>query len=124
MYSMKFDWKTFKVHLPHFEQWVKSVAGASYKGNSADSHFTLWFDAEPSQQIKDTIQSNWDSLREDTENVYISQAQKRNRAVSAATVSIPVQNWDQLLPSERKIMMKMELTDTDKDELITKYPQV
>jgi hypothetical protein len=47
MYSINLAWKSYPVDLPSIEAFVKSVAGSSYKGNSADTDLTLWFSDDP-----------------------------------------------------------------------------
>lgn len=61
MYSVKLAWKQFNVDLPSIEAWVKNLAGSSYKGNSADSALTLWFEGEdpaaiPMHDVQVTIE--------------------------------------------------------------------
>lgn len=124
MFNIKLEWKPFKIHLPVFESSIKALSGNNYKGNSADSALTLHFEVEPTDVVKAHIQTAYDALFESGENARISKMQKRERAVNAATISIPLQNWDQLTTAERKIMMKLSLGEADLDELVSKYPQV
>jgi hypothetical protein len=46
MYSVKLAWKNFNVDLPSIEAWARALS-PSYKGNSADTGLTLWFDSDP-----------------------------------------------------------------------------
>lgn len=46
MYSVKLEWKQFNVDLDAIHAWVKNLAGSTYKGASADTALTLWFDTD------------------------------------------------------------------------------
>lgn len=65
MYSMKLEWKEFNVDLGAMEAWFKEQS-EDYTGNSADSALTLWFQNEPSDDIKEAIQAKWDGLEADS----------------------------------------------------------
>lgn len=65
MYSMKLDWKEFNVDLAALDAWFRGES-EDYKGNSADAALTLWFENEPSDEIKEAIQAKWDGLESDS----------------------------------------------------------
>lgn len=64
MYSMKLEWKEFNVSLASIDAFCKAQS-EDYTGNSADSALTLWFENEPSEEIKEVIQAKWDSIESD-----------------------------------------------------------
>lgn len=66
MYEMKLDWKEYSIDLRAVEVWMKANT-TGYLGNSADVCLHLWFEEEPSQEDKDTIQAYWDGLDENSD---------------------------------------------------------
>lgn len=44
MYSVKLQWKNFNVDVSSINDWAKAQWPENYKGSSADSMLTLWFD--------------------------------------------------------------------------------
>ena len=76
MYSMKLEWKEFNEDLRAIDAFVK-LQSEDYKGNSADSALTLWFENEPSEEIKQAIADKWDGLSAESEEAasYQSAAQ-------------------------------------------------
>ena len=123
MYSIVKEWKSYKVHLPVLEAWFKANAGEGYKGNSADVVLTLWFDNEPSVEIKSAVDAQWDSLTEEGEAAKILLYENRNKVVEAAKAALLTATFDSLIPAERKLLMNVALTDDDRDALLVKYPQ-
>jgi len=123
MFSIVKEWKSYKVHLLVFEAWLKANAGEGYKGNSADVVLTLWFDNEPSVEIKSAVDAQWDSLTEEGEAAKILLYENRNKVVEAAKAALLTATFDSLIPAERKLLMNVALTDDDRDALLVKYPQ-
>lgn len=123
MFSIVKEWKSYEVHLPALEAWLKTNAGASYRGNSADAVFTLWFEDEPSEEIKLAIDSQWDALTEEGEVAKIHLAADREAAIAAARAALLTASFDSLIPAERKLWMGVALDETDKDAILAKYPQ-
>ena len=123
MYSIVYSWKSYKVHLPVLEAWLKANAGEGYKGNSADASLTLWFDDEPSEEIKLAVDAQWDALTEEGEAAKILLYENRNKAVESARAALLTATFDSLIPAERKLWMNAALTVEDKDALLVKFPQ-
>ena len=123
MHSIVYSWKSYKVHLPVLEAWLKANTGEGYKGNSADASLTLWFEDEPSEEIKTAVDAQWDSLTEEGEAAKILLYENRNKAVDAARAALLTATFDSLIPAERKLWMNAALTDEDKDALLVKFPQ-
>jgi hypothetical protein len=67
MFNIRLEWKSFPLNLNAVDQWMRAHAGDQYRGNSADSRLTLWFENEPEQAIQDEIQAYWDALSETSE---------------------------------------------------------
>lgn len=65
MYPIKLEWKEFNVDLKAIETWAKAQSN-DCTGSSADYAFTLYFNNEPSDEIKDAIQAKWDGLTPDS----------------------------------------------------------
>lgn len=63
-FTLELEWQAFNIDLAAMETWFKANAGADYCGSSADTNLKLHFTAEPTQAIKDAIQTKWDSLTE------------------------------------------------------------
>lgn len=64
MYELKLDWKEFSINMNAAEAWLRANAGDQYRGNSADSCLHVWFETEPSQDIKDAVSAYWDGLHD------------------------------------------------------------
>jgi hypothetical protein len=120
MFSIVKSWKEFRVHLPSLDAWLRATAGEAYKGNSADSVLTLWFEEEPSAEILAAIDAQWDSLTEVGEAAKWQLDTDREAAVEAAKVSLLTAAFDSLIPAERKLLLGMTLSNEDKDALIVK----
>jgi hypothetical protein len=123
MFSIIKAWKKYRTHLPLFEAWLKVNAGSGYKGNSADYVLTLWFEEEPSEEIKSAIDAAWDALTEEGEAAKFKLDADRKAAVAATKEALFTANFTDLIPAERKIWMNADLSDSDLDALLTKFPQ-
>lgn len=117
------EWKTYRVHLGVLHTWLQANAGEGYKGASADSVLTLWFEPEPSTEIKEAIDAHWESLTEETEIAKILLDENRDKAKEAAKAALLTASFDDLIPAERKLWMNATLTTEDLDSLLAKYPQ-
>lgn len=84
VHTMQLDWKEFNLDLNTIQTWMKANAGDDFAGCSADTSLRLHFTAEPSDEIKETIQDHWDNLSEESDEAtaYMSQ---EDRATAAAT---------------------------------------
>jgi len=122
--DINFPHKEFELDRVSLEKWLRSNAGPSYAGLSVDYDFSIHFTSEPAQNIKDAIQSYWDSIDNSVESVKISHAARLDRAVAAARVGLPYTNWDSMIAAERKLVMGQMLADEDREALLQKYPQV
>lgn len=80
MFALELDWKSFNLNLASVETWLRSNAGDQYTGNSADAKLNLWFQEEPSQEIKDAIQAYWDGLEEDSAEASDYKSQEQVKA--------------------------------------------
>jgi hypothetical protein len=123
MFSIVKEWKSYRVHLGEFTAAVKVIAGENYKGMSADSVLTLWFEEDPSEEIKLAIDVKWDAVVEVDEAAKFKLDADRTAAVLAAKEALLTANFDSLIAAERKLVMNMPLTDEDKDSILVKYPQ-
>jgi hypothetical protein len=121
MFSIQYAWKSFQIHLPVLEAWLKANAGEYYTGNSADCCFTMWFSEEPSEGIKSAITAQWESLTEQGEAAKWATYEARNAAVETAKTGLLTASFDDLISAERKMLLGMSLTDEDKDALIVKF---
>lgn len=61
-FQLDLQWPSFNIDINTVETWMKINAGSNYIGNSADLDLTLWFNQDPGDSIKNTIQSYWSSL--------------------------------------------------------------
>jgi len=123
MFSIIKQWKERRVHLPTFDAWLKANAGASYRGNSADTALTLWFEEEPSEEVKTAIDAEWELLTIESEDAKFHLDADRDAAVAVAKSALLVADFGSLIPAERKLWMNLPLTDSDKDTILAKYPQ-
>ena len=123
MFSIEKQWKEHLVDLPALVVWLKANVGTFYIGLSADLKLTLHFSEEPIQADKDAIDAHWDSLDESGEDTKIAEREDKDAAELDAKAALSGQNWDDLLPAERKMVLGQDLDDADRDALLTKYPQ-
>jgi hypothetical protein len=121
MFSVVKEWKSYRVHLGDLHTWLLANAGEGYKGASADTALTLWFDVEPSEEIKTAIDVKWEAIVEVDETAKFQLDADREAAILAAKEAILTANFDSLIPAERKLVMNMPLTDEDKDALVAKF---
>ena len=85
MYSIDLQWLDFSVDLRTVEAWMRANAGADYCGNSADNDLTLWFNNEPSDDIKAAIQAYWSGLTNASPEATNYQTAEQIAAAAAAT---------------------------------------
>lgn len=123
MFSVTKDWKEYRIHLGEFSTAIKVIANKSYIGCSADYRMTLWFNEEPSEEIKSQIDAIWDNLTEEGEAAKFKLDADRDAAVILAKESLLTADFADLIPAERKIWMGMTLMAEDKDALLQKYSQ-
>jgi hypothetical protein len=122
MFSIVKNWKEYRVHLGEFSAAVKTLAGENYKGASADYSLTLWFEEDPSEEIKAGIDAAWDALTEEGEAAKFKLDADRVAAVAAAKEALLTADFADLIPAERKLWMNRELSVADLDALLVKYP--
>lgn len=123
MYSIIKSWKEYRTHLDKLNTVIKTIVGDNYKGNSADYVLTLWFDEEPTEEIKSAIDAAWDALTEEGEAAKFKLDADREAAVAAAKGALLTANFADLIPAERKVWMNAALSVDDLDALLLKYPQ-
>lgn len=124
MFNMKFDWKEFRIYLPSLDAWLRGNI-SHYVGNSAGANLVLHFSQTISVDDQVIVgQYFTDSLDEAGETAKFEHVRKLDLAIAESTAAIPNLEWDQMLPSERKIMMRSVLSDADKEAILVKYPQV
>lgn len=109
MYSMRLNWKEFNVDLKAMETWFKAQS-EDYKGNSADSALTLWFENEPSDEIKEAIQEKWDGLSEESEEAVSYKSRDAERAEDDAAKAAA-------LATARSKLQALGLSDAEIDAL-------
>lgn len=123
MHSVRLEWKTFKVHLPDMENWLRSIGGQNYTGNSADDEcLTLWFHEAPSEEIMQKINAQWDNLVEQSESAKVEHHTKLQRVESMARENLPYVDIADMIVAEKKMFMGRPLTLEDKEALAAKYP--
>lgn len=87
MYTIELNWKEFNVDLDSISEMVKNL-DENYCGASAHSVLQLHFTAEPSQEVKDEIESHWESLDEESdEAVAYKSAEDRKAEKEADTAA-------------------------------------
>jgi len=123
MFSIVKSWKEYRVYLPSLSLWLQSNIGATFSGLSADYSLTLWFLSEPSEQQKSDIDSQWDALSEIGEAAKWLLYDQRLAAVEDARVGLLTAAFDDLGPSERKLLLGLSLSEEDLDALLLKFPQ-
>lgn len=122
MFSIVKSWKSYRVHLGEFSAAVKVLAGENYKGMSADYALTMWFEEEPSEEIKAAIDAAWEALTEEGEAAKFKLDADRAAAVAAAKEGLLTADFADLIPAERKLWMNAALTAEDLDALLLKFP--
>lgn len=124
MFNMKLEWKeSYNVDLPSFESWLRINYSSEYVGNSAGSSLRLYFSETLEQADQDAIQAEWDSLEEESEATKIQARLNRDAAVVEAKSGVLAKAWDDMSVAERKIVMSQDLNDSDRDSLLSDYPQ-
>ena len=123
MFSIIKDWHEFRVHLSSLNDWLKANAGESYKGMSADSKLTIWFEAELSAEILAAVDAKWDGLTAEAEGAKLDLDAKLADAELAAKEALLTADLSTLIIAERKLLMNMPLNDEDRANLLAKYPQ-
>lgn len=83
MFKMEMQWKEFNVSLPSIDAFCKAQS-EDYKGNSADSALGLWFENEPSDEIKVAIQAKWDGMSDSSAEVVNYKSRDQIAAEQAA----------------------------------------
>jgi hypothetical protein len=122
MFSIIKEWKEYDVDLADLHTWLKANAGVLYTGSSADYVLTVWFSEEPSEEIKTAVDGHWNGLTSEGEAAKITHRQNLDLAVVAALDAIPLEDWADMIPAERKLAMGRTLTDSDREALLVKYP--
>ena len=120
MFSIELKWKEFKIHLPAFDNKIRSMC-PSYVGNTASEKLILYFNSKPNKLEMDRIEEYWDSLTEEKECNLISQYEKEQMAIQKAISAIPYSDLFSLIPAEKKILMGQPLNEIDKEALVQKY---
>jgi hypothetical protein len=124
-FTLTFNWKSFKVDLSDLYKWFQSNAGTLFDGFVTDKNsITIVFKSKPSQSIQEKVQQKWDSLSEGEEKSKTDHYNKREKAIKMATEKLPYISLGEMLPAEKKLFMRMGLTEEDKEDLLKKYPQV
>jgi len=123
MHSIAKNWHEFRVHLSSLNDWLLANAGEGYKGMSADSKITFWFEEEPTAEVVIAIDAYWDSLTEEGEAAKFALDAEREAAVLEARDALLTADLTTLTVAERKLFMNMPITDEDRDALLAKYPQ-
>lgn len=83
-YSIDLDWKGFNLDLNAIDAWMKANAGEEYCGCSANSKLQLHFLAEPSEDVKEAIESHWAGLDEESAEAVAYKSQAARAADVAA----------------------------------------
>lgn len=76
MEQIQLEWKQFSLDLNSVETWMKSNVGEGYRGNSADYCLHLWFEEEPSQEVKDAVASYWEGLTSESNEAAVYKSQE------------------------------------------------
>lgn len=121
MFSIIKDWKAYRIYLPDLAAWLTTNIGENYKGMSADTVLTFWFDEEPTEQQKTDIDAQWNGTVEQDEDAKWSLYDARGAIVGTARTALLTADLTTTIPAERKLLMNMPLSNDDKDALITKY---
>ena len=124
MFSIIKQWQSFRIYLPDLDAWLKDLGGENYVGNSADAQFTMWFTEQPGYEAEGAVEDYWASLTEEGEYAKWALYTFRNAAVEDAREALLTAAFDDLIPAERKILLGMPLSDSDKDAILVKFPQV
>jgi hypothetical protein len=61
MYKLELQWKEFNIDLQTLDAELR-ISYPLYIGNQAHSVLELWFNEEPNQADKDSIQAIWDAI--------------------------------------------------------------
>ena len=123
MYKIELQWKEFNINLPAFEAQMKATYknNHGYTGNQTVAGLELWFTSESSSQIKEEIQTLWESIDEVHElaTSYKSAAQiKADAEALEAAIAVLKQDaitksWDQLSAVQRKALMGLPITQAE-----------
>jgi len=123
MFSIIYQWLTFRIYLPGFEAWLRANAGDLYVGNSADDQFTLWFTSDPGLDIAAAIDAQWNSLTSEGEDAKWTLVAQQQAALAQAKIALLTMDLTTSTVQDRKILMNMPLTSEDLAALLIEYPQ-
>ena len=123
MFSIIFDWKPFRIHLPSMHALLLENAGVTkYCGMSADTKLTLHFQEEiVDEGILLDITDICEGVVEAEEAAKFKLDADRAAAVASAKAAIPSMDLLTSSPEERKLLMGIALTPAEEDTLVTKY---
>lgn len=120
--SLEFEWKAFDVFLPVVHVRLKSIMGSNYLGASAGTKLILHLASSPSSDQLAAFEQFWNALTPETEASKYLLESRINAAIAEAQENIIYLSWNDMIPAERKLILKQELSDQDKDALLAKYP--
>ena len=123
MHTIQYDWKEYNVNWKAIDTWLREDIASSYVGLSANSKLELHFEEEPSAETKAAIDAMWDAITEEAEAAKWTHSEALASAETDARESVLTADWNDMIPAERKIAMNRPLSESDRESLLTKYPQ-
>jgi hypothetical protein len=121
--DMDFDIPDFPVAYSDLDAWCRGNLSDNYVGMSVDYDMTFHFSTAISDSDNSALTAQVSALTESGEATKLANDADIQAAIAAALVAIPSEDWDSMIPAERKLVMGQALTDADESALLTKYPQ-
>lgn len=124
MYNINLEWKSFKVFLPDVSAWARMECGEHFCGISANSKLELHFTDKPSDLVEQKVISMWDQMSEALEASKLDSEAHKIKAQKYALDNLPYADFNSLIPAEKKLWMSQPLTESDRNALVAKYPNL
>lgn len=116
---MILPWKSFKIDLKSFYQFLSTNIPNSDGIIANDSHMEIVEKSTFTQSDIDMIMQYYSSLTEEVESAKINRTTTAQTKVAILKLGMVSKTYDQLTLLERKVLLGLELTESDIDELIS-----
>ena len=116
---MILNWKPFKIDLKTFYQFLQDNVPNSDGIVAYDSHLDIIESSPLTESEVNLIHSYYDSLTEVSESSKINRLPNAHSKLVSLKLDMISKSYDELSTLERKILLGVELTESDIDELLS-----